>query len=118
MPAIESEIRQKPGLLLHRRGSVSNLEIFKRLVRELAAVLNIMPEQEDRNDERGRNKSGPQSARRVPNLCAGAHKYDVDEREDRSEPDDPGRRAVGPRNVAGSIRWIQPELRLRKLNMI
>ena len=63
------------------------------MIGKLALVLDVVPEEEDRNDQERRNQARPQSVR-IPHLGAGTHENRIDEREDGAEHDQNGRSTV------------------------
>ena len=78
---------------------MSQVQIFQHVWREFAAILHVVPVQEDRDDQAGGNQAGPER-NRVPNLRTGTEKDSVDEREQRAECQQNCRRLERTRDVS------------------
>ena len=70
MPADQRQIGQHAGLPAPQVGRVHARS--SSIGRELALVLDIVAEAEDRHDERREDQAGPERARIAPDLGAGA----------------------------------------------
>ena len=101
----EREIRQVAGLAIFHIVS-SQIEIIEHMLREPALVLEVVPEPEHGDDQRCCEKPCPQ-CHRVPDLGTCAHEHGVDERKDRSERQQPGRRAPRTLDVA-AVNAVDP----------
>src|SRR6266540_5716607 len=94
----QSEIRQHARLALTHIAFLQ-AQIRQCCGRETPAILSIVAEGEDRQDEGCENEADPQSVGIAPYFCTGAEEQSVHESQYGVEADQPGRRLPRPFDV-------------------